>query len=211
MPRAAARVTRTGPRGLSRSVAREGVQARLHRHAGRHQCRRRQGNRACRFGHPANPVLRARHLGGRADSDDGGAGAEADVLRAHSSEAWRLLADQAVKNLSRHAPVAPQIVYDRTDYGAAQSDGRTAQEVAPAARPLKKCVSFGTLLLTAWSSPLMSQSNSSAEQHRRHRREAQPVGLRCRSSTRRRFLRQAEQPRNRLRRPPKSRPNPAGA
>jgi chromosome partitioning protein len=41
------------------------------------------------------------------------------------------LADQAVKNLSRHAPVAPQIIYDRTDYGAAQSDGRTAQEVAP--------------------------------------------------------------------------------
>jgi chromosome partitioning protein len=41
------------------------------------------------------------------------------------------LADQAVKNLSRHAPVAPQVIFDRTDYGAAQSDGRTAQEVAP--------------------------------------------------------------------------------
>jgi hypothetical protein len=35
----------------------------------------------------------------------------------------------------------------------------------PAARPLRKFVSFGILSLTAWSSPLMSQSNSSAEQH----------------------------------------------
>lgn len=41
------------------------------------------------------------------------------------------LTDQAIKNLSRHAPVAPQVIHDRTDYGAAQSDGRTAQEVAP--------------------------------------------------------------------------------
>ena len=41
------------------------------------------------------------------------------------------LAEQAVLNLSRHAPVAPTIIYDRTDYGAAQADGRTAQELTP--------------------------------------------------------------------------------
>ena len=101
--RAAARATRTGPRGLPRPAAREGMQARLHRHPGRHQCRRRQGDRARRLGHSANPVLRAGHLGGRADSDDGGAGAEADVLRAHSSEAWRL-----ARRPSREEPKPPR-------------------------------------------------------------------------------------------------------
>jgi chromosome partitioning protein len=45
----------------------------------------------------------------------------------------RITADAAIA-LSQHGPVAPVVLYQRTDFAASMIDGRTAQELTPDGR-----------------------------------------------------------------------------
>jgi chromosome partitioning protein len=59
----------------------------------------------------------------------------------------RITTDAALA-LSQHGPVAPAVIYQRTDFAASMIDGRTAQELDPASRSAGEIVVLWKYLFT---------------------------------------------------------------